>query len=331
MNNPSQRIFYDDDADLKHLDGKTIGIIGYGNQGSAQALNMRDSGIASIIVGSVSDRSAEAAKKDGFAVYPIGDAVSKSDILFLLLPDEILPDTFKAEILPNLKEGAVLNFASGYNITYGHIAPPANSDIVLLGPRMIGRGVRDLYVSGQGFPAVTAVHQDASGHAQEIVLALAKAIGATKCGVFQITFDQETYVDLFSEQAVWPLIYHVIAEAFKCHLANGIPAEVSLLELYVSREAAFMLEKAAEVGLFGQMPYHSRTSQYGQMINFNRISPEMIRSYMSKVMEEIQSGAFDHAWQEEQNAKAVHFDKMREDILKSPLCVAEKELLSKLR
>lgn len=324
------KVYRDGDANLAYLEGKSIGIIGYGNQGRAQALNMRDSGVRSIIVGSVSDNSAEQAVGDGFEVHTITDTAARSDILFLLLPDEVLPELYASSIAPNLKDGVVLNFASGYNITYKHIVPPRDADVILLGPRMIGRGVRDLYVSGKGFPAVLAIHQDHSGMALEITLALAKAIGATRSGVYRITFDQETYVDLFSEQAVWPLIYHVMVEAFNCHLANGIPFEVSLLELYISREAAFMLEKAAEVGLFGQMPYHSRTSQYGQMLNFERISPDMISGYMSKVMAEIKDGTFDAQWQKEQSDKAVNFERMQDKIMQEPLCVAERNFLQLL-
>lgn len=320
-------VYRDKDANLAYLSGKNIGIIGYGNQGRAQALNMRDSGVCSITVGSVSDSSAEQALEDGFEVHSIADTAAGSDILFLLLPDEVLPDIYASDIAPNLKDGAVLNFSSGYNITYKHVIPPANVDVILLGPRMIGRGVRDFYVNGKGFPAVLAIHQDYSGGAFEIALALAKAIGATHSGVYRITFDQETYVDLFSEQAVWPLIYHVIVEAFNCHLANGIPSELSLLELYVSREAAFMLEKASDVGLFGQMPYHSRTSRYGQMFNFNRIAPDMIRDYMAKVMAEIKDGTFDAQWQKEQAMGAVNFAAMQDKLLQEPLSVAERRFL----
>jgi ketol-acid reductoisomerase len=175
-------IFYDTDADLERLEGRTIALIGYGNQGRTQALNMRDSGVKNIVVGNVRDESWEMAETDGFSPMPIAEAVEEADISFVLVPDEVAPGVYEEHIEPSMRPGKTLNFASGYNIAFGHIRPPGEVDVTMVAPRMIGEALRNLYLEGKGAPCFVDAHYDASGGAWEDTLAIAKAIGCTRAG-----------------------------------------------------------------------------------------------------------------------------------------------------
>jgi len=325
-------IYYDKDADLKLVADKTIAIIGYGNQGRAQALNMRDSGCKHIIVGSREDSSYEQAKSDGFEVFSIAEACKKADIIFILLPDEFAPEIFKEQIAPGLKKGDIINFASAYNITFHKITPPEFVDIVMAAPRMIGDGVRQLYLRGQGSPAFVGVAQDASGKALEYGKALCKAIGATKKGAIEVKFIDETMLDLMTEQGIWPIIYHVFVEAFKLHVAEGHPEEAVLMEAYMSREPMYMMEKAAEMGMFKQLPFHSHTSQYGQLTNYEKFDPTQIRKFLKEKYDNIKNGNFAEEWEKEQREKELATLKSLSDkALNCELTKAEERTLKKLK
>jgi len=293
-------IYYDKDADLNLINEKVIAIIGYGNQGRSQALNMRDSGINHVIVGSRNDESYNQANEDGFLVYPISEACAKADIIFMLLPDEVAPQIYQEQIAPYLKNHAVVNFASAYNITFKRITPAANLDVIMVAPRMIGKGVRELFLSGEGAPAFVGVHQDASGEAFAIALALCKAIGATRKGAIEVTFQDETFLDLMAEQATWPIIYNVFLEAFKLEVEMGHPEEAVLMEMYLSKEPAVMLEKAADIGFFKQLAFHSHTSQYGQLIGVDAVDTKQIRDFLRNRYDRIKSGVFAEEWDKEQ-------------------------------
>ena len=249
----SQKIYQDGDADLAVLQGKTIAIIGYGNQGRSQALNMRDSGLKEVIVGSIEDESWKQAEADGFAVHSIKEASQKGDILFILLPDEVAPDIYREEIEPGLKKGDVLNFASGYNITFGEIEPPDGVDVIMVAPRMIGAVVRELYERGKGAPAFLAVERDYSGQAKDIALALSKGIGATRAGVIEVTFDMETKMDLLSEQAIGPIIFAAMMAKYELEIAEGIPPAAVLMELYLSGELSHVFGLMAKRGIVTQV------------------------------------------------------------------------------
>lgn len=325
-------IYYDQDANLELVTDKVVAIIGYGNQGRAQALNMRDSGVKKIIIGSREDGSYEQAIEDGFEVFPIAEACKKADIIFMLLPDEFAPKIFEESIVPGLEEGNIINFASAYNITFHKIIPPKFVDVVMAAPRMIGDGVRELYVRGQGSPAFVGVAQDASGMALEYGKALCKAIGATKKGAIEVKFDDETCLDLMTEQGIWPIIYHVFNEAFKLHVEMGHPEEAVLMEEYVSKEPMYMMEKAAEMGLFQQLPFHSHTSQYGQLTSYELYDPSQIREFLKDRYDRIRNGVFAQEWEKEQKEKDLATLKdLSDKAVNNELSQAEARLFEKLK
>jgi ketol-acid reductoisomerase len=324
------RVYHDQDADLGLLKGRTIAVIGYGNQGRAQALNLRDSG-QDVLVGNRDDEYGEQAREDGFAVLPIAEAVAQADIVVLLIPDEVAPEVFETEIAIHLDEGKVLVFASGYNIAFDFIAPPPSVDVVLVAPRMIGAGVRDLYLAGNGFPSFIGVAQDCSGQAKAIALALARGIGSTRAGVVQVTFAQEAVLDLFTEQCFGPAFGHVLTSAINILLDEGYPAEAVLLELYMSGELSYTLGKIAEMGLIEQSALHSRTSQYGSMSRGMRFILPELRTKMLEGLEEIRSGQFAQEWAAEQAAGCPTLETLRETARSLPLRQMEQELRQALK
>ena len=323
------KIYYDKDGDLSLLQAKQIGIAGYGNQGRAQALNMKDSGIEDILVATAGDETYDRAREDGFRVTDLPEMVRRSDIVFLLLPDEIMPEVYREQIAPYLEAGKVLNFASGYNITFKHIIPPEDVDVVMVAPRMIGDGVRNLFLSGEGYPAFIAVEQDSSGSARQLALALARAMGATRKGCIEVTFKDETMMDLLAEQAIWPMILSVITEAFHLEVEKGHPEEASLVELYLSKEPAYMLEKMAEIGLYGQMPLHSHTSQYGQLTRAEKLDKSFIRKTLEEAYDYIEKGHFAEEWKAEQEKGLPEFKRLTKKALQSKIVRVEKKLLKK--
>jgi ketol-acid reductoisomerase len=290
-------IYHDEDASLEPLADATIAIIGYGNQGRSQALNLRDSGLR-VIVGNIPDASFEQAGRDGFAPVTIAEACRAADVILLLTPDEVMPGVYAEQVAPHLEAGDVLDFAHGYNIAFGLIVPPPTVDVVLVAPRMIGLGVRDTYVAGTGFPSVVGVHQDASGSARARMLALAKGMGSTRAGCIEMSMLEEATLDLFTEQAFGPAFGRVMMTAMETLVDAGFPPEVVLLELYLSGELAYSLQKIREVGLVKQMDFHSHTSQYGTVTRSARFADldATLRPRMQEVLEEIRSGRFAEEW-----------------------------------
>ncbi len=318
-------IHRDTEADLSLLAGRPIAVIGYGNQGRAQALNLRDSGL-DVVVGNRDDDYAARARADGFSVQPIARAAEQASVILLLIPDEVMPELFEAEVAPHLAAGDALVFASGYTVAFDLLAPPPGVDVVLVAPRMIGAGVRDLYVAGQGFPAFIGVEQDATGRAKELALALAKGIGATRMGAVEVTFAQEAELDLFTEQCFGPAFGQVLTTAVNLLLDEGYPPEAVLLELYMSGEFAYTLGKIAELGLVEQSALHSRTSQYGSMSRGMRFLLPELRQRMRQGLDEIRSGAFAREWAAEQAAGAPTLESLKEAARSLPLSRLEREL-----
>jgi len=305
-------IYHDQDADLGSLAGETIAVVGYGNQGRSQAQNLRDSGLH-VVIGNIRDAALEQAQRDGFEVLPIADACAGADAVMLLVPDEIMPGVYAEQVAPNLRAGALVDFASGYNVAFQLIRPAPELDVVLVAPRMIGVGVRETYLEGSGFPSFVGVHQDATGRARARMLAIAKGIGSTRAGCIEMTMHDEASLDLFTEQGFGPAFGRVMMSAIDLLVGAGYPPEAVLLELYLSGELAYGLEKIRQVGMVRQMDFHSRTSQYGSITRGIRYLgiDAALKSKMAEILDEIRSGRFAEEWSRQQEQAAELFEKVR--------------------
>lgn len=306
-------IYRDQDADLDVLRGQRIAVLGYGNQGSAQAQNLRDSGL-DVIVGNVDDGYRDAALAAGFTVLPIADAAARADALFLLTPDEVMPEVYARDVAPHLRPGMLLDFAHGYNVGFGLIVPPESVDVVMIAPRMIGAGVRDSYLSGEGFPSFVGVHRDATGRARARMLALAKAVGSTRAGCLEMSFVDEATLDLFTEQAFGPAFGRVMMTAIDTLVEAGYPPEAVLMELYLSGELAYSFLKMREMGALRQHELHSHTSQYGTItrsLRYFDLDP-LLKAKMRESLDEIRSGAFAREWSTDREGKLEIIRQARE-------------------
>ncbi len=289
------KIYDPDSANADILQRRKVAVIGYGNQGRAQALNLRDNGI-DVIVGNNDDDYAQRAVDDGFVVLNIPTSVSKADVVMLLIPDEVLPAVFEKQILPNLKSKIALVFASGYNLAFEQIKIPSGVDVLLLAPRMIGVGIRERFLSKQGFYCLVGVAQDASGEAEQLLLALTWGIGGLDKPAIEVTFKQEAILDLFNEQAFGPAFGRVLLTSIALLLERGLPPEAVLVEMYISEEMAYTYQKMAQAGLVRQTLFHSPTSQYGAMSRGTRFLGMGLRRRMARIFDEIDSGAFANEW-----------------------------------
>lgn len=294
----STLIYHQNDGDLSLLRNNTIGIIGYGNQGRSQALNLRDSGLK-VIVGNRDDSYKKRAQKDGFETYSISTVVKQVEFIFLLIPDELMKEIFKNHILPNLKDSDTIIFASGYTIAFNLINTPKNIDIILIAPRMIGVGVRERFLNKKGYYSFVGVHQNYTGNAKKNLLALSKGIGTLIKGAIETTFKQEAVLDLFNEQGFGPAFGQVLLKSIKNLIDAGYPPEAVLVEMFMSGEMGYTYQKMADVGLVKQTRFHSQTSQYGSMsrgIRFRRISKQ-IEATQKEILSEIESGEFAREWE----------------------------------
>ncbi len=286
------RVFYDDDADLAHLREREVGIIGYGVQGRAQALNLRDSGV-SVRIGNRSDDYVATIVADGFEARSIEAVAQSSDILLLLIPDQAHMTVYKGQIEPCLRQGGVLVVAHGYSVRFGLIKARNDMDVVLLAPRMPGRQIREYYLRGSGVPAFVDVVQDATGDAWQAVLALAKGMGFTHPGVLHVPFQDEAELDLFVEQFLIPTILKAIQVSFDELVAAGYPAIPALMELYASGELGEVLWMAARSGLYGTFQRNaSPTCQFGIALSYPEVPEADFRRRSAEVIRRIRSGEF---------------------------------------
>ncbi|RLE08270.1 ketol-acid reductoisomerase [Candidatus Aerophobetes bacterium] len=289
------KVYYEEDADLEVLKKRTIAVIGYGNQGHAQAQNLKDSGLKVIVADLKESPNWRQAKEAGFEVMEAREAAQRADVIQILIPDEYQSELYKSDVAPYLKEGDALAFSHGFNIHFHQIVPPENVDVFMVAPKGPGVLVRKMYLEGKGVPCLIAVERDATGSAKELALAYAKGIGGTRAGVIETTFREETETDLFGEQVVLcGGVTALIKAAFETLVEAGYQPEMAYFECL--HELKLIVDLIQESGLSGMRAAISNTAEYGDLTRGPRIITERTREEMKKILKEIQSGQFAREW-----------------------------------
>ena len=318
-------LFYDDDADLSIIQSKKVAVIGYGSQGHAHSLNLRDSGV-DVTVG-LREGSASRAKAEnqGLKVASVADAVREADVVVILAPDQVQRIVYRDEIEPNLKDGAALVFGHGFNIRFGYIKPAARHDVLMVAPKGPGHLVRREYVDGRGVPVIVAVEQDASGSAWDLALSYAKAIGGLRAAGIKTTFTEETETDLFGEQAVLcGGVSQLIQYGFETLTEAGYQPEVAYFE--VLHELKLIVDLIFEGGITKQRWSVSDTAEYGDYVSGPRVITPDVKANMKAVLADIQNGAFAERFINDQDAGAPEFKELREKGQNHPIEPVGREL-----
>lgn len=304
------KLYYDQDANLELLSGKKVAVIGYGSQGHAHALNLKDSGVDVVVGLYKGSKSWKLAEEAGLKVMEAAEATKQADIIMVLIPDEKQPKLYKESIEPNLEGGNMLMFAHGFNIHFGQITPPEYVDVAMVAPKGPGHTVRSQYQEGKGVPCLIAVHQDYSGRAKDLALAYAKAIGGTRAGVLETTFKEETETDLFGEQVVLcGGLSELIKAGFETLVEAGYQPECAYFECL--HELKLIVDLINQGGLSYMRYSISDTAEFGDYTTGKRIITEETRKEMKKVLAEIQDGTFAKKWILENQANRPHFNAVR--------------------
>jgi len=305
-------MIYDKDADLSKLDGKTVAILGYGSQGHAHALNLKDSGV-SVVVGLRPDSSSVAkAEADGLEVLPIADAASRGDVVMILLPDEKQAEIWESDVSDGIAPGNLLLFAHGFSVHFEQIEPGPGVDVGMVAPKSPGHLVRRQFTEGNGVPGLIAIHQDDSGSARELVLAYARGIGCTRAGVIETTFKDETETDLFGEQAVLcGGVTELVRAGYETLVGAGYDPRLAYFECL--HELKLIVDLMYEKGITGMRYSISNTAEYGDLTRGKRVIGEPTRAAMKEILGEIQSGDFAREWIAENKAGQENFKRMREE------------------
>ena len=305
-------MFYDDDADLRLLDGKTVAIIGYGSQGHAHSLNLKDSGVDVVVGLREGSSSAGKARNAGLEVLSVRDAASKGDLIMILAPDELHREVYEGSVAEGVEKGNMLLFGHGFSVHYGEVQPPPDVAVALIAPKGPGHLVRRQYLEGSGVPGLIAIHQDPDGTAQALALAYAKGIGCTRGGVIETTFKDETETDLFGEQAVLCGGASALVQAgFETLVEAGYDPQMAYFECL--HELKLIVDLMYEKGITGMRYSISNTAEYGDLTRGKRIIGEPTREAMKKILGEIQSGEFAKEWIAENRAGQENFQRMREE------------------
>ncbi|HXO06937.1 MAG TPA: ketol-acid reductoisomerase [Solirubrobacteraceae bacterium] len=322
-------MFYDDDADLTKLDGKTVAIIGYGSQGHAHALNLKDSGV-SVVVGLRPDsKSVATAEGHGLRVLDPADAASEGDIVMMLVPDELHGQVWDSGVKDGIAAGNMLMFGHGFSIHYEQIVPPPDIDVTLVAPKGPGHLVRRQFLEGSGVPGLVAVHQDATGDALGLALAYAKGIGNTRGGVIETTFKDETETDLFGEQAVLcGGVTELVRAGYETLVDAGYDPRLAYFECL--HELKLIVDLIYEKGIAGMRYSISNTAEYGDLTRGNRVIGQESRDAMKKLLADIQSGDFAREWIAENRAGQENFKRMRDEQANHQVEVVGKELRSQM-
>jgi ketol-acid reductoisomerase len=305
------KIYYEPDADLSALKGKRMAVVGYGIQGRAQALNLRDSGLDVVVGLRRGGESWGRAKGDGVEVAEVSEAVRGADVVLVLIPDEVQPSVWKKEIEPNLKDGVALDWAHGFNITFRAIQPPGTSDVVMVAPKAPGRALRQEFLNGWGVPALLAVEQDYTGHARETALAIAKGLGSTRVGVIETTFREETETDLLGEQVdLCGGVTELIKTSFQVLVEEGYQPELAYFE--VLHELKMIVDLIQAGGIEHMWANVSNTAEFGGRTRGRRVIDPHVRKNMEALLADIKSGAFAREWMAEYETGMKTMAKLRE-------------------
>jgi ketol-acid reductoisomerase len=318
-------MYYDADANLDLLSGKTVAIIGYGSQGHAHALNLKDSGVNVIVGLYAGSRSAAKAEAEGLTVKPVADAAAAADFIMILLPDEVQKTVYKQEIEPHLTAGKVLAFAHGFNIHFAQVVPPADVDVVMVAPKGPGHLVRRTYEQGEGVPCLFAIYQDATGQARDRAMAYAKGIGGTRAGILETTFREETETDLFGEQVVLcGGLSALIKAGFETLVEAGYQPELAYFECL--HEVKLIVDLVVEGGLAKMRDSISNTAEYGDYTRGPRIVTDDTRAEMRQILKEIQTGQFAREFVLENLSGKAGFTAMRRREAEHPIEEVGKDL-----
>jgi len=318
------KIYYRSDVDRSYIDNKTVAILGYGSQGHAHALNLRDSGVKVVVAETASD-AAERARREGLEVLSAAaEAAARADIITMLVPDDKHPAVY-AEIQPHLGKGKLLMFAHGFNIHFGQVVPPPDIDVAMVAPKGPGHRVREVYVEGVGVPALLAVHQDASGTARQTALAYADALGATRAGVIETTFKEETESDLFGEQTVLcGGVSELVKAGFETLVAAGYQPEIAYFECL--HELKLITDLIQQGGLAYMRYSVSDTAEYGDYTRGPKVIDQHVRATMKQILADIQSGAFAREWIEENKNGRPNMNRYREEAAREPIELVGRKL-----
>ena len=318
-------IYYDKDADLSRLEGRRVAIIGYGSQGHAHALNLRDSGVDVVVGLYAGSKSWAKAEAQGLKVMSVSEAAQWADMIMILIPDTVQARVYNEEIAPYLAAGQTLMFAHGFNIRFGQIVPPPDVDVSMVAPKAPGHRLRELYVEGVGTPALIAVHQDATGEALQDALAYAKALGCTRAGVLLTTFAEETETDLFGEQAVLcGGLSALIKAGFETLVEAGYQPEVAFFECM--HEMKLIVDLVYQGGLSYMRYSISDTAEHGDYTAGSKIITEEVRENMRKILKDIQDGTYAREWILENQAGRPFFNSMRQRERQHPVEKVGREL-----
>src|SRR5262245_49279084 len=299
------------DGDLGLLDGK-VAVVGYGSQGHAHALNLHDSGVEVEVGLRDGSSSRQAAEEAGLSVATVAEAVRGAQVVSLLLPDQVQPDVYESDVAPNLETDAAVLFAHGFNVHYGRIAPPAEHDVSMVAPKGPGHIVRRLFTEGYGTPALVAIAQDASGRALDLALAYAAGIGATRAGMLETTFMEETETDLFGEQAVLcGGVTELVRLGFETLVEAGYQPEIAYYECL--HELKLIVDLIYEGGLAGMRYSISDTAEYGDLTRGKRVIDDHVRQNMRRLLADIREGAFAQEWIAEMDTGEQHLTELREE------------------
>ncbi|RIV19527.1 ketol-acid reductoisomerase [Alicyclobacillaceae bacterium I2511] len=318
------KVYYESDISMAPLEGKTVAIVGYGSQGHAHAQNLRDSGVP-VVIGIRPGRSQQRAQEDGFAVYSVAEAVSRADVVMMLLPDERQPEVYRQEVAEQLRPGQALAFAHGFNIHFSQIVPPNDVDVFLVAPKGPGHLVRRVFQAGGGVPALVAVGQDASGQALDLAFAYSRGIGAARAAVLTTSFREETETDLFGEQAVLcGGVSSLMKAGFETLVNAGYQPELAYFECI--HEMKLIVDLIYEGGLTNMRYSISDTAQWGDFISGPRLITNETKAEMKRILDDIQSGAFAKGWILENQANRPMFTAINRQEQEHPVEVVGRQL-----